>query len=263
MTGNPLFSCRVKIERAYTHLYKFQDALQAFSDSNKNSIVTDEDTEPAIKIDRFYLKEGMPSEFSSFIGDIAHNLRSALDSLALKLIENGGIEPLPLSEQVMSETYFPINWQPGFTSEKDAKLFARIGPDAEKIVRAIEPYKGGKGDKLFRLHRLNIIDKHRAIVPVAAAFHGVTYWLPGESPEALPPRPEAFKPKFPLKDGDELSRRGFHEAEYRANAHFSLQIAFGEGQVFEGASVLDTFYNLLELVEGTISTFATDIFKCH
>src|SRR5438552_2887844 len=101
MPVNPLFSCRVKIDRAHQHLRDFKLTIEAFSGRNPNPIITDEESEPAIKIDRFTVREDMPPDFSSYIGDIAHNAVSALDSLAFALVQHGGVEPLPLTEEVM------------------------------------------------------------------------------------------------------------------------------------------------------------------
>jgi hypothetical protein len=259
MSVNPLFSCRVKMDRAYQHFSDFQKAIEAFSGRNPNPVITDEDTEPGIKIDRFSVKENIPPEFSAYIGDIAHNLISALDSLATSLIKFADLEPI--TEEVMRDTYFPISWENGFTGARIERFLKRVGPDAEQIIRAMQPYKGGKMNDLFLLWRLNVIDKHRAIVPVAADLIGVEFTFPGNDGPPLPPREGARKPRFPLKSGDELSRRVFSEPEYDAHAHFRLQIVFGEGQVFEGKPVLPTLDEMIQLVEGIIYVFSNDIFE--
>jgi hypothetical protein len=259
MIAYPLQSSRVKINRANEHFANFQQAVKAFSERNPNPIRTDEHFEPGIKIDRFQVRDPIPVEFSAFIGDICHNLMSALDSLAVSLVDRGG--KVVLTEEVLRDTYFPISWEPGFRGERTARFFERIGSDAEKIIRGLEPYKGGKSDDLFRLWRLNVIDKHRAIVPVAADLLGVQFILPGQDGPPLPPRTYARKPRFPLKHGDELARRHFGEPEYHAHAHFILQIAFGEGQVFEGKPVFPTLEDLLDLVERTIDVFARALFS--
>lgn len=256
---NPLFSCRVKIDRAYKHLFDFQSGMEAFSRRNPNAVLTDELSEPGIKIDRFNLREPIPVEFSSIIGDIAHNLVSALDSLAVSLVRHANIEPV--TEEVMRETYFPIKWSDDFSDPKTLRFFKRIGPKAETIIRSLAPYKGGRGENLFNLYRLNIIDKHRAIVPVASGFVTVHYIVPlRDDIPVMPPRDADGKRLFPLKYGDVLTRRVFHEREYYANAHFTLDVAFGEGQVLEGRSVYPALGDFINDVEGVITSFATDIF---
>jgi hypothetical protein len=259
MAVNPLLSCRVKIDRAYKHFRDFQEAVEAFSRGNPNPIITDQESEPAIKIDRFSIREPIPLEFSSYVGDIAHNLISALDSLATSLVIFAKIEPL--TENIMRDIYFPISGEAGFSDVGTRRFFKLISPEAQQLIRAIEPYRGGDANDLFLLKRLNIIDKHRAIVPVAADFIGVEFTLPGNDGQALPPREGARKPRFPLKHGDELSRRVFYEPEYNAFAHFTFQIAFGEGQVFKGQPVLPTLDNIIQRVEGIIYSFANDIFR--
>jgi hypothetical protein len=259
MNANPLLSCRVKISRAHKHFHDFQREIEKFSARNPNPIFTDENSEPAIKIDRFQIREDIPPDFSAYIGDIAHNLVSALDSLAMALVKFAN--RVTITEEVMRDTYFPINWESGLTDSKSQRILERVGPRAKQLILRLQPYKGGKGDCLFRLWRINVIDKHRSIVPVAANLAGVTFTLPEGGPP-LPPREGARRPMFPLKHGDELSRRAFFEPEYNANAHFTLQIAFGQGEVFEGESVPAILETFIYLVERIIDIFSRHIFRC-
>jgi hypothetical protein len=262
MNRNPLLSCRAKVERAKKHLTDFQVELDAYSRRNPYTIITDEDSEPGVKIDRVRINEQIPTAFSGMIGDVAHNLMSTLDSLATSLVQFRGL--VPVTEEVMRETYFPIHWRAdGLDDARTRQFFDRIGPDAETIIRMMEPYRGGKCGYLFDLRRLNIIDKHRAIVPVAGDLAAIFYEISDYTGPPIPPRELTDQRFFPIKDGDELSRRAFHELEYDAHAHFTFRIAFGEGQVFEGRNVAVTLRELLDSVERIVGIFAKHVFKVN
>jgi hypothetical protein len=256
MPVNPLFSCRVKIDRAHYHLMEFERAIEAFSGRNPNPIFTDEDTQPGSKLDRFTIRDHIPPDFSSFIGDIAHNLMSALDSLAVELAGRSG----PISEQTMRQIYFPIHWEDGAARAKAERFFKLVSPDIRQLIEAVERNDRGSGRYLYWLHNINTIDKHRAIVPVAAALKRIDYTLPGEDLPPFPPPKGAFAPKFPLKNGDILAVRTFNEPEYHAHAHFALDIAFGENQVLAGQPVFDSLLQMIHAVEGTVHIVALDIF---
>lgn len=94
-----------------------------------------------------------------FVGDIVHNLRSSLDHLACAMVLEGG-------GKVTNSIYFPL-------AESEAAFEKRIvngcllGARASDInvVRQLKPYRGG-ADRLFQLHRLDNIDKHRRILVV-------------------------------------------------------------------------------------------------
>jgi hypothetical protein len=163
--------------------------------------------------------EDIPVAWSGIIGDIIHNLRSALDSLATNLVVHGG----HFSKSALKETYFPIRSSKSLLSDKDASaFFRRVGPRVEKIIRRLQPYRGGKGHPLWQLNQLDIIDKHRRIIAAYGDLKSiqVNHWPQPTLPAA--PLPFNFAP-FPLKEGDELLRVAFWEPHFDSNAPiFSL-----------------------------------------
>jgi hypothetical protein len=262
MTVNPLFSCAVKIDRAHHHFRGLQNAIEAFSNRNPNPVITDENEfNTGRKVDRFSVRENIPSEFSAFIGDIAHNLMSALDSLAMAIAIHHA-KGVSL-ENKMNHIYFPINWDSGWSKVKAERFFELVSSEARKLIEAVEVHARNNGDHLRSLHLLNIIDKHRSIVAVAAALGGVQFFPSGKDSEPFPPRQGAFVPAFPLKHGDILSIRIWTEPEFDARAHFAFRIAFGEDQVLARRDVMDTLEEMIYAVEGTIEIFSRDFFALN
>jgi hypothetical protein len=91
MVTSPLKGVRVKIDRAKKHLSELDRSIRAFEALHPYSVMPDKKSEPSYVIDRFWLNVDIPDEWAAVLGDCVHNLRSALDLLAVALVEaNGG-----------------------------------------------------------------------------------------------------------------------------------------------------------------------------
>jgi hypothetical protein len=172
-----------KILRAKKHIKDLSDDLDAFSNSYRDDLVRFEDDQET-RERSYYVTSvpDIPMEITTIVGDILHNLRSALDHLAWQLVLNARNEP-------NEHTYFPI----ADNAEKYFKLNSRnnIKPEDRDAIDALEPYREGKNDILWRLHRLNIIDKHRMLITACLTYraHGM---LPSES-ESMRQQPHSIR----------------------------------------------------------------------
>jgi len=257
-----LSGVRVKIDRAKKHLADLDVAIRAFEALEPHRVVTHKESSTGDEIYRYCSLVPIPDEWGAVVGDCVHNLRSALDLLANALVrENGGVPG--------DRTAFPIG-----SSETDFRTSAikRIegaSATAIKIVSDLNPYRGGN-EPLYRLHRIDIADKHRLLIPVAASHvvFGVQWDITGPGFEHLPPSPMARVPavshKFPLKDGDELGRYprvsdpGYQD---KTKFEFEFEIAFGEGQIYDGESVIPAITKLVDFTDGLVGIFAGNVFK--
>ena len=166
---HPLDGPRAKVKRAKTQLGALYEDSQRFFTKNPNIIAA---TEFDKKAGNYPIRvKGCPSElpeqWSVIIGEITHDLRSALDLLAwqLALLET----PTPYDKMA-----FPI-YSVGRSRSKSSFWGERgKGPTCLKSIHrrywarieAFQPYKGGHGyshSPLFLLHELNNADKHRLI----------------------------------------------------------------------------------------------------
>jgi hypothetical protein len=145
---------------------------------------------------------------------------------------------------------------------------------AVDLIKAGKPYKGGE-DAFWKLHRLDILDKHKLLVPVnVASSESVIFDLAHAfdnlrdvPPElavpqelSIPPGIQPAKRQFPLKDGAELYRvnaqaRNDPMAQMHMNPQFGFEVAFGEGEVVKGEPLISTLYELIQFVEGYIKRF--------
>ena len=95
-------------------------------------------------------------EMGAIVGDIIHNLRSALDLLACDLVLANGGNP--------KGVYFPFfKTADGLNKKIKDRDFNRAGPDAVALLTRYQPYEGGDSP-LYAIHLLDIIDKHRMLV---------------------------------------------------------------------------------------------------
>jgi hypothetical protein len=252
-----LSGAKLKLERAREHIVTLRSGIDAYFATSP--LIIDRSDEPVTgdEIYRVRIKNEVPLAWSAIIGDAIHNLRSSLDLLACELVtEAGGI--------VSDRTAFPIRESEADFRRDAPKLLAGADPTALKLVRRLRPFRGGN-EVLYRLHRLDILDKHRAIVAVGAAYSHFTMQIRMKVPwqeEPVEAPPIAIRPAdrlFPLKDGETVfcvkaaaRTNDCSQAKYG----FAFYVAFGDGQVADGEPVAPTLTatadhigRVLEIVE--------------
>lgn len=162
----------------------------------------------------FKIREDPPPRISVILGEIVHDLRSALDHLACELIEAHGRRPIrraawpvALDESTWVNTVeFPRD-RTGKRIRGPLHGLPRTS-DAWAYIKQTQPYQRGRGARtpLAELNRLWSIDKHSAI-HMSYVYPGLDVfemfvWDAGAhfvSGRAL------LEPGQPLKDGAELA----------------------------------------------------------
>jgi hypothetical protein len=112
----------------------------------------------------------LPASWALMLGDVAHNLRSALDNLAWALVTRGTSPPDALSRGRRTKVYFPLcRDRPTFNAALPTKLPGVRRSDIA-IVRRAQPFRRGtrRGhyQALTVLADLNNADKHRTVQPI-------------------------------------------------------------------------------------------------
>ncbi len=177
----------------------------------------------------------MDPTWSLRVGDVVHNLRSALDHLAWQLVILDGAKP-------DEKTLFPVRKSAVSKTGQSAPTQLRPAVRNREILDALEsvqPYLGPDGqpanyaeNPLWRLHRLDIIDKHRLLLVVRAALNvgGMWWGWWGEDPP-----PNVFVNTSPLDEGDVVARfdmRG-REPPLEWDPHPDISIILREGEVLD------------------------------
>src|SRR5262249_13899330 len=118
----------------------------------------------------------------------------------------------------------------------------------------------GGNDTLWKLHELDIMDKHKLIIPVGASHTGfdLKFWIAdphtGQA-HGLPPVHFNSEIIYPLTNGTELLRVG-QGVNVEDHINFTFEVAFGDGQVMKGDAVLPTLQQLIDFVERIIEIIA-------
>ena len=212
---------------------------------------------------RVRIRACVPDDLGAVIGDVIHNARAALDLIIWQaVLANGGTPGKP--------SCFPITKDAPSYQKTRSTALAGASADVFTLVDRLQPYAGGN-DALWRLHSLDILDKHRVLVPVGAAYRQFILnvelpKIPG-MPEGCKVPPIAIRPadrQFPLQDGDAVfaicaaargTSHGFEDPQFR------FEIAFGDGQVVDGEPVFGVLEAVVKEVERVTDLFERAIFK--
>lgn len=161
----PFEASKLKLERAAEHLQEFDREAVAYLNSKPCAIVVEPFPgglyeQMGTQSWNARIRKPVPTKFSATIGDVVHNLRTALDLLMCDLVTING--------KSAKEVYFPFCNTPADLSETiKARKIHRAGLDVVQYIEALKPYKGGN-IALRAIHDLDIADKHQALLPVLA-----------------------------------------------------------------------------------------------
>lgn len=107
---------------------------------------------------RVHVRAEPPEHLGLVLGDALHNARTALDHVVCRLVEHGG-------GVVGPDTMFPTAKQMADWPRWVRKRLRGASPAAVAAVLAMAAHKGGD-TLLWALHRLDIDDKHKVLIPV-------------------------------------------------------------------------------------------------
>lgn len=212
----------LKFDRAISHAEHLSAEISRHDSNSFWNFDEHLETSSGDLVRRIRLLEAPPLEWALDLGDAIHNARSALDLLAWRLVEVDGGHP-------NQKTQFPIvEDDVGFTSVLKRNL-AGTSEDTRQLVRELKPWKRGN-PALYELHRLDIQDKHRMLVPVLAHYAGLQVNVIGVADPAdnvpdltVPLLFQSTDGPQILQDGDEVYRRS--EAVRRADETADPEIA--------------------------------------
>lgn len=250
-----------KLNRADAHLEALKGEIPAFFDLDPYSFREKLDCRGGTYSLHIEVREQPPIQWSVLVGDIIHNIRSALDHLAWQLVLVSGGNPT-------RRTQFPIFLEEPVDGKPLARwkgMVAGINAPILENVRRVQPYTSG--DKahengLAILNALSNEDKHR--LPVASVTAVARHRAPGER-GLVKIRDIEFinEPMIaverPLKDGDKVIWANVRctgpRPEIDVQGPISMHVAFrasshhvpvqGLVEVFEHAQVVVGLFEAL------------------
>jgi len=134
---------------------------------------------------------------------------------------------------------------------------------AKDLIDDVKPYR--EGNKiLWKIHKLNNIDKHRLLVTVGSSFgsldlgaHMIASMREAFPDRNIPSLSAFFNPVdnlFPLKVGDELFIDG-PNAKPNLDMQFKFELVLDEPGLVEGESLIEIIDSMIDEVEGLIPKF--------
>jgi hypothetical protein len=251
----------LKVERANEHIQDVESVLDLFFASDPYRVAVKDDLKAGKRL--YYIDSmlDIPTSLFAIVGDAIQNLRSSLDHLSYQLVLAAGNTPTNV-------TSFPIAKDATeYVTPKFRRKIKGMRQEAIDRIDAIKPYKGGN-NVLWRLHRLNNIDKHRVLVAAATSHLGhnptprqrerITKIVQARHPDlsatSLKGMYFTARTAFPLKIGDVIHTVPISELEQQVN--FRFNVAFNEPQIAERDPLLEMLHQTSDLISGIITSFA-------
>jgi hypothetical protein len=261
--AHPLDGVRAKLTRANRHAEELGREITAWNDRYPYGHTSEFDPDTSTYVFRYRIFEPPPPSWSVIIGDIVHNLASALDHLAWQLVILNGCEPIE------RQTAFPIfkdetHWK---SSERNGGQWMMEGM-SEFHKLALGWYQPCRDDEpeehaLMRLRQLWNFDKHRTLTPVLGKYgpgatiklHAVRDVQPGTFTGG------STIPIGPIEDNAKFARvpiipSGPNPTIY-LDGEVTVDILFGEGCGPAGERVDETLAAIYNYVSGVFQELAS------
>lgn len=222
---------RLKLARAQDQIEGLQSDTLAFVDTHPYTAGLHFDRDARELTFSVQVKELPPTMWGVRIGEIIHNLRSALDHIVWELVVlKTGAPPRTKQNQ------FPVfDTESGFNDRGVGKFLVHVGTDAIDLIRSEQPFSTGEKalSPLWHLKELSDVDKHRTLHVTGSMVQAFSAKLP---PLLYPVSIAALdvRPPGPIQNDAVLWRGSIPEAhdwpfQHRnVNANLTVGIAFDQ-----------------------------------
>lgn len=167
-----------KFKRARHHIDELAEAVDNFKTTTPFAFGRKDDPQTGDWSHHVARSNAVAPAISAIAGDVIHNVIGALDHIAYQMVLAGNQDVEP---KHVSYIYFPVaDGASEYPDRRDGRLNGATSK-AKQAVDMVEPYKGGKGEILWVLKKLNNVDKHRLLLTVS--YH----LLPSNDAERLKP----------------------------------------------------------------------------
>jgi hypothetical protein len=152
-------SATLKVDRAAKHV---ADLNELFRKQRPFSYIFEKNTKTGECATFAKKNEAVIDQAALISGDAVHNLRSALDHVYWDIVS-----PFATTDGDRRQVQFPFCEGPTRLDKAVKKALAdRVGPNFEAVLKGLRPHgKPGGNELLYLIHELDILDKHRLLVP--------------------------------------------------------------------------------------------------
>lgn len=283
--SNPFQDPFLKLKRAKVHLDGLYERIYAWLQSDPCEVKPKLNTQTGeIIVYAELLREPPVGEWSVIIGDVVHNLRSALDQMvwALTVDHQPTPPPNPIPRRgtpgnEWRDVSFPIFTSPhpvnNHTGElipwvkaKEPKCLWGIRPSLRKDFQRLQPFnhrQNAPKEPLAVLNELWNIDKHRHL-PLAFGYFGlndVVYTFPKPTIPEFEFSVFQKRDSGPFKGCTEIGRakptvkRGSTLYEMYVQPLASFDVAFEQGPPAYGGRIMEVLDRLYDTVAAILSQF--------
>lgn len=262
------WSWRVKLRQAERHLRSFEAESLDYLDKARAGF--DYVTDPVAGTIEVILRAEYdpPMLLGAIVGDVLHNLRSALDAIAWETCRRAGV-----AAKQESAVYFPITWRPStWPGEAKSKLpcvppdqileFERLQPwywDEQARGMGIDiPLEDARGQPLWQLHELAKVDRHRTPHPLLART-GDT-WLgtsEGMSTDIALVQPAPWKPGDTILRWIIEPKERLHEAQPAGDVILTLV----EDTDLRGTAALSALQDMIRSVSAALQHIEIEVLE--
>lgn len=221
MPKKPFEESGLKVKRANEHIYQLDAVMAEFAKTDFHRLFVEKDPETGYDVLKYEPTKPLPWNVPLIIGDVIHNLHSALDLAVYDIVSRTGVEP-------SRDLYFPFRRdRDKLVSALKGREIKLLGPAIiDLILNEIKPYPGGN-DALYALHDLDITDKHKLLVPILSinSVRGIS------AEDDRGNRLIDFTLTVPATDVSVISTAGNLKITDQGQA--KVDIVFDKGQFFE------------------------------
>lgn len=181
---DPQTSWNAKLERAREHLDALRTQVSEYRASEPYAVEPEPTDVPERLVYRLRIWRPQPIKISTTVGDILHNLRATLESVAFELArrshaglltpEQEGLSTFPIKKTPAAFDSFFEGRREGLYDDRAREAFHAFQPFAELeqahgfgVALDKEPGSEFEWNLLYRLDKLWNIDKHRRLIPGA------------------------------------------------------------------------------------------------
>ena len=238
----PYGHAMLKIERANKHIKEFD--LRLLSSSNHYGPSIHINAQTGEKYIHYRLNDYMlRGDLAVIVGDVAHNLRSALYFVWVSLVRRNGF-------RVTSQTHFPIRKDQG-RNWLESVLTQNAGvhptsPIFDFLVNNVKAYQGGDSD-ILALHDLDVDDKHILLIPMVSVTGIKGLELENEDGsldcfDILLKEHEVYRKVIPL------------ETKFKKHGEVQFHVTFAKGAGIQDAEIVATLKRISRKVLQIVRT---------
>jgi hypothetical protein len=266
-----LDSVRLKLRRAYKQIEALKGEIDLFMDRrpyepafNFNSVSRATGqfiTEITV---RMLVKEPCPAPWGIIIGEIVHDIRSALDHLVYQLVIYATDKP-PSDD---SRTQFPIYDVAGNFQKHRGSMLMGVDAHAADLIKSFQPFSTGESadSPLWHLNQLSNIDKHRTIHLAGGSLEAFEVSFPALANRArilskTVRAPGPFEHNTIIGEIRILSAGPLYERdEVEMHPNLTFQIVFDERtRAIAGRPVIGSLTEIADRVRDCIASIGRDV----